>query len=61
MNNELDVGGPEPQVIREPPKPMWHHKFQTGELLPWKGTWFKVEAVLSDGLQLTFHHNIKRD
>ena len=30
----------------------WHGPFRVGELLPWKGVWFVVETIYSDGIML---------
>ena len=40
------------EEIEQKLKEGWHGPFFVGELLPWKGVWFRVEAIYEDGLEL---------
>ena len=42
----------EEHEVEQKLKEGWHGPFKVGELLPWKGTWFKVREIYEDGIFL---------
>lgn len=44
----------DPHTKQPIPNISWRHKFFPGELLPWKGVWFRVLQVREQGLILEF-------
>jgi hypothetical protein len=52
----------EPHDAISPKQPIPQHllRFSVGELLPWKGLWFEVAVVTSDGLVLKARKSIEK-